>query len=376
MAPMIWAGATPPCSIDGAAASTSSSGSQPPAARHSRRAEPILATDLAASACWLTTVTDANLVLGRLSAESFLGGELHLDVDAARRAIRERCADPLGLDVVTAAFGIVEIANAAMASALRLMSVQRGLDPRGFGLVGFGGAGPVHVNRLAAEMGIVRTIVPPSPGTFSALGLLMNNLRHEYSQTFLRRTASADVAAIRSTFARLEADGRAMLRREGVDDADVVVERHAEMQYVGQSYVLPIALPPGVLQPDDLAAAERDFHAAHERAYGFAAPAEPTEIVNLRLATIGRIPAWVPNTIGREAPAVQPKAVRDVYFAEAGGFAPTPIFERSLFDEATVVTGPAIVEEMDSTTVIHPGYWAHPDRWGNLVIGPAGGEEP
>ena len=249
------------------------------------------------------TVTDANLVLGRLSAESFLGGELHLDVDAARRAIRERCADPLGLDVVTAAFGIVEIANAAMASALRLMSVQRGLDPRGFGLVGFGGAGPVHVNRLAAEMGIVRTIVPPSPGTFSALGLLMNDLRHEYSQTFLRRTASADVAAIRETFARLEADGRAMLRREGVDDADVVVERHAEMQYVGQSYVLPIALPQGSLEPDDLAAAERDFHAAHERAYGFAAPAEPTEIVNLRLATIGRIPAWVPNTIAREAPA-------------------------------------------------------------------------
>ncbi len=244
------------------------------------------------------TVTDANLVLGRLSAESFLGGELHLDVDAATKAIRDRCADPLGLDVVTAAFGIVEIANAAMASALRLMSVQRGLDPRVFGLVGFGGAGPVHVNRLAAEMGIVKTIVPPSPGTFSALGLLLNDLRHDFSQTFLRRTETADVAAIRALFERLEAEGRAMLKREGVADEDVRIELHAEMQYVGQSYVLPIELPYGVARHRaDLLAAATGFHAAHERAYGFAAPAEPTEIVNLRLAAIGRIPPWVPRTI-------------------------------------------------------------------------------
>jgi N-methylhydantoinase A len=322
------------------------------------------------------TVTDANLVLGRLSPESFLGGELRLDVDAATRAIRERCADPLGLDVVTAAFGIVEIANAAMASALRLMSVQRGLDPRGFGLVGFGGAGPVHVNRLAAEMGIVRTIVPPSPGTFSALGLLMNDLRHEYSQTFLRRTETADVAAIRATFARLEADGRAMLRREGVADEDIVIEHQAEMQYVGQSYVLPIGLPRGSLEPGDLRAAVGDFHAAHERAYGFAAPDEPTEIVNLRLAAIGRIPPWVPNTIPATTRPLAPKAVRDVYFAEAGGFTPTPIYDRAHFDQATSLAGPCIVEEMDSTTVIHPGHVAAPDRWGNLVIGPAGRKEP
>jgi N-methylhydantoinase A len=166
-----------------------------------------------------------------------------------------------------------------------------------------------------------------------------------------------------------------MLRREGVEDAHVIVEQHAEMQYVGQSYVLPIALPQGSLQPDDLGAAERDFHAAHERAYGFAAPAEPTEIVNLRLATIGRIPAWIPNTIPAEGAAVPSKSVRDVYFAEAGGFTPTPILERSTFNQATLLTGPAIVEEMDSTTVIHPGYSARPDRWGNLVIGPAGEEE-
>ncbi len=320
------------------------------------------------------TVTDANLVLGRLSAESFLGGELHLDVDAATRAIRDRCADPLGLDLVTAAFGIVEIANAAMGSALRLMSVQRGLDPRAFGLVGFGGAGPVHVNRLAAEMGIVRTIVPPSPGTFSALGLLLNDLRHDFSQTFLRRTETADVDAIRALFERLEADGRAMLKREGVADEDVRIELHAEMQYVGQSHVLPIELPYRSLEIADVLAAATGFHAAHERAYGFAAPAEPTEIVNLRLAAIGRIPPWVPRTIPSEGRAMEPRTVRDVYFAEAGGFTATPIYDRSTFVQSTKLAGPCIVEEMDSTTVIHPGYRADVDTWGNLVIAPSTGE--
>jgi N-methylhydantoinase A len=321
------------------------------------------------------TVTDANLVLGRLSPESFLGGELRLDVDAAEKAIRDRCADPLGLDLTTAAYGIVEIANAAMASALRLMSVQRGLDPRVFGLVGFGGAGPVHVNRLAAEMGIVKAIVPPSPGTFSALGLLLNDLRHDFSQTFLRRTETADVAAIGAVFDRLETEGRAMLRREGVADEDVRIELHAEMQYVGQSYVLPIEMPAGGLDPDALAAAATRFHAAHERAYGFSAPAEPTEIVNLRLGAIGRIPPWEPRTIPADGRVVEPRTVRDVYFAEAGGFTPTAIYDRATFTQSTTLAGPCIVEEMDSTTVIHPGYRADLDAWGNLVIAPTSGDQ-
>ena len=317
------------------------------------------------------TVTDANLVLGRLGAESLLGGELKLDVDAAKQAIRERCADRLGLDVTTAAYGIIEIANAAMASALRLMSVQRGLDPRGFGLVGFGGAGPVHVNRLAAEMGIVRTIVPPSPGTFSALGLLLNDLRHDFTQTFLRRTETADVEQVAALLQRLETEGRAMLKREGVPDADVRIEVQAEMQYVGQSYVLPIDLPSVDVSRNDLTSAVDRFHAAHERAYGFSASAEPTEIVNMRLAAVGRIPPWEPRTIPEGDVAVEPRTTRQAYFAEADGFTPTPIYDRSTFVRGVVVRGPCIIEEMDSTTVVHPGYQAVPDTWGNLIISPA-----
>jgi len=146
------------------------------------------------------------------------------------------------------------------------------------------------------------------------------------------------------------------------------------MQYVGQSYVLPIELPRGAIDADDLVAATAGFHDAHERAYGFAAPAEPTEIVNLRLAAIGRIPPWTQRTIAASARATEPKAIRDVYFAEAGGFTPTRIYDRATFTQATRLVGPCIVEEMDSTTVIHPGHRADPDRWGNLVIAPSGGE--
>jgi N-methylhydantoinase A len=176
-------------------------------------------------------------------------------------------------------------------------------------------------------------------------------------------------------FDRLETEGRAMLRREGVADEDVRIELHAEMQYVGQSYVLPIELPAGGLDPDALAAAATRFHAAHERAYGFSAPAEPTEIVNLRLGAIGRIPPWEPRTIPADGRVVEPRTVRDVYFAEAGGFTPTAIYDRATFTQSTTLAGPCIVEEMDSTTVIHPGYRADLDAWGNLVIAPTSGDQ-
>jgi N-methylhydantoinase A len=316
------------------------------------------------------TVTDANLVLGRLGADAFLGGELHLDVDAATRAIERACATRLGTDVTAAAYGIVEIANAAMSSALRLMSVQRGLDPRTFALVGFGGAGPVHVNRLAAQMSIGRTIVPPSPGTFSALGLLMNDLRHDFSQTYKRRTSAVDGAAVRAIFERMEADGRAMLHREQVADADIRVEHHVEMQYVGQSYVLPIRLARGAMEPADIEAAVADFHRAHAAAYGFSVATEPTEFVNVRLAAIGRIPAWTPRRVAPDGPPVEPRGFRDVYFEEAGGFTRSAVYDRARFDHVTSVAGPCIVEEMDSTTVVHPGYTATVDIWGNLILGP------
>ena len=169
------------------------------------------------------TITDANLVLGRLNPLYFLGGEIELEVEAARDAILEKCAKPLGMGVVETAHGIVEIANTAMTNALRLVSVQRGYDPRDFVLVAFGGAGPVHANRLAIEVQIPKTIIPMSPGTTSAMGLLVTDLKHDYSRTLIQRVDQVDTGMVANIYRELEADGRASLEREGMNPSDIFI---------------------------------------------------------------------------------------------------------------------------------------------------------
>jgi N-methylhydantoinase A len=187
------------------------------------------------------TVTDANLVLGRLAADNFLGGALQLDVDAAWRAVEQRCAQPLGLGVVAAAHGIIEIANAAMTNALHLVSVQRGHDPRDFALIAFGGAGPLHANRLASELHVPLTVVPSSPGITSALGLLATDLVHDYSRTLHRPMAAVDGQEVEDAFQVLEGEGRRVLERDGVPSGNIAFRRYLEMSYAGQSFELTIA---------------------------------------------------------------------------------------------------------------------------------------
>ena len=302
-----------------------------------------------------------------------------MEVERARRAVKERCADPLGLDVVAAAHGIVEIANAAMVNALRLVSVQRGYDPREFALIAFGGAGPVHANRLIAETQIATALVPMSPGTASALGLLVSDLRHEYSATMIQRIDRADLAALEREFARLEADGRAALEREGSDPRDVSVVRQLDMRYVGQGYELTVAAPPAPMDDGARAALIARFHDEHGRAYGYSAPSEPVELVNLRATVVGAI---AKPALGRDAAREHlrdsaPAARRPVYFDEAGGYVECPIYDRYRLGPEAVVDGPAVVEEFDSTTVIHPGYRARADAFGHLHVsradGPAAG---
>ncbi len=315
------------------------------------------------------TITDANLVLHRLDPDHFLGGEMRLDEQAAYKAIKERCADPLGLDVVEAAIGIVEIANTAMTNALRRISVQRGYDPRDFVLVGFGGAGPLHANRLAAELEIPTLLVPVSPGTTSAMGLLVTDLKHDYSMTLIQRTDRLDADAVNHCYREMEERGRKALLGEGMLGARIGFERQIEMRYVGQSYELPVPLPDGKVE-DALAGMLRRFHEEHERAYGFAAPAEPVEFVTLRLTAVGGIAKpklrEIPKREGDVSTAR--RTVRKVYFAEARGFIDCPSYDRYRLSAGGVVEGPAIVEEMDSTTVIHPGFRAEVDRFGNLLI--------
>ena len=304
------------------------------------------------------TVTDANVVLGRLNPDYFLGGEISLDVEGARRAIDERCAKPLGLDVVEAAHGIVEIANAAMVNALHLISVQRGYDPRDFLLVGFGGAGPVHANALARDAEIPTVLVPPSPGIFSATGLLTTDLKRDAAQTVVQRLDALDPSDVESVFAALEAAGAEEMRHEGVAEDAIEFERRLDLRYVGQSYELTV--PAG----GELA---QRFHAEHDRVYGFSAESEPIECVSLRLTTIGRIAKPPPRALARgDAPEASSR--REVYFAEAGGYVDSPIYDRYVLGAGARLAGPAVVEEFDSTTVVHPGYGLRVDEHGNLFI--------
>ena len=316
------------------------------------------------------TITDANLVLGRLNPSFFLGGEIELDVNTARRAIQEKCADPLNLDVVEAAHGIVEIANAAMVNALRLVSVQRGYDPRDFVLTAFGGAGPVHANRLAEEIDVPTTIIPMSPGTTSAMGLLVTDLKHDYSTTLIQHVDQLDTAAMEETYQELEAQGGASLEREEVRPEDISFLRQVDMRYVGQSYELTVPLPAEQLDASKIDRVLEQFHVEHDRAYGYSAPTEPVEFVNLRLTAIGKIakPRLRELEGNNTDIAAAQKATRSVYFAESDSYVECPIFDRYRLGPGCVLTGPAIVEEIDSTTVIHPGYSAQVDRFGNLIL--------
>src|SRR5829696_7604405 len=304
------------------------------------------------------TVTDANVVLGRLNPAYFLGGEIGLDVDGARGAIEERCAEPLGLDVTAAANGIVEIANAAMVNALHLISVQRGYDPRDFVLFGFGGAGPVHANALARDIELPTVLVPQSPGIFSATGLLTTDLKRDAAVTIMRRVDELEPRELEDAFAGLEQAGAAELAAEGLVEDAVEFVRALDLRYVGQSYELTIAAGDRLLER---------FHAEHDRAYGFAAPAEPVECVSLRLTSIGRIAKPAPRFL---EPAGTPRAKerRQVFFAEAGGYVDCPIYDRYALGADAAFPGPAVVEEFDSTTVVHPGWAARVDPVGNLLI--------
>ena len=316
------------------------------------------------------TITDANLVLGRLSPDYFLGGEMEMDIEGARQAIREKCADPLGMGVLEVALGIVEIANSAMVGALRQVSVQRGHDPRDFLLVAFGGAGPVHANRLAAELEIPTVLVPPSPGTTSAMGLLVTDIKHDYSVALIQRADRLDFEAAVESFQHMRLEGEEALSREGVGPDEMAFLFQADMRYVGQSYELTIPLPDGELAARELNAIIDRFHQEHERTYGFKADDEPVEFVALRLSAIGRIsrPRTRELSNSGEDLAAALKTSRSAYFADSGGLVDCRVYDRYKLQPDLEVQGPAIVEEVDSTTVIHPGYRAVVDKFGNLFL--------
>jgi len=315
------------------------------------------------------TITDANVVLGRLDPGQFLGGNMQLDRLAAERTLRERIASPLQVDLRRAASGMLEIATTAMANAVRGVTLQRGLDPRDFTLLAYGGGGPLHAVAVARELSIHTVVIPRTPGHFSALGMLLADLRRDYVQTVFTQLAEQDMAALEEAFRALESTGRAALERSGMATRQVVFERAADMRYRGQEHAVAVRLPARLGQEEDRAEIKRLFDIAHQVRYGHSAPDEPADIVSLRLSAIGRLnkPA-VPQI--SEGGCVPPEAARQgprtVWAAH--GELTVEVFKRDLLLAGNQIVGPAIVEEAASTTLLDPGDSLTVNRHGHLII--------
>jgi N-methylhydantoinase A len=315
------------------------------------------------------TVTDANLLLGRLGPEGLLGGAMKLHIDAAGAAI-EPLAQALALSPIDTARGIVAMVNANMAGAVRLVTVQRGVDPGGLALLAFGGAGPLHAGALARELGIRTVVVPPSPGLLCALGLLVEDLRTDAVRTCVARLDADAVGGLDKLFAEMEAEAVGWLERERVPADRRSLERWLDMRYAGQNYELLVQVPDEVWTGRRIEPLRERFLAQHETAYGYAAADEPIQIVNARIVARGRPdPPRLPR-IPRASSRVpaRPTGRRQVYFESAGGFVDTPVYGRRHLGADHVIVGPAVIEQFDSTTLLHPGQRAEADEVGFLLI--------
>ena len=311
------------------------------------------------------TVTDASVVLGYLNAKQFAGGTMTLHVSPAQRAL-EVLGDKLGLDAVAAAAGIHRVVNARMADQIRLMTIKRGYDPRQFSLVVLGGAGPVHGAALAQEMGLADVLVPEAPGVLAAFGLLAAAVEHHHARTLQARTDAADLDAVNRCLAELDAAGRARMRAEGVPPADVRAAYAADMRYVGQAYELevPISAP---MNRERIPEAVAGFHAAHERVYGYARQAQTVEFVNFRAVHTYPLPRPLVQPAARAHGTLADARVgeRPAYF---DGFVATAVYERARLPLGARIDGPAIIEQVDTTTVIPPRISATVDDAGNLRL--------
>jgi N-methylhydantoinase A len=315
------------------------------------------------------TVTDANLALGRLAADRFLGGEMKLDEAAAHRAITEHVAKPLGLSVTEAAAGILRIAVSAMSYAVKGVSTERGLDAAAFALIAYGGAGPLHASQIAREIGMSRIIVPRAPGHFCAFGMLHSDLRYDFVRTWFTRLEDAPFEEIERVYAELIAQGKTALGESGVRFAKTTIAYAADMRYVGQEHPVTVDLSPAVFRKRDRDAIKHHFDEVHLLRYGTNAPEERAEIVSLRATVTGLMNKPPLEKIARGGPAPSSAAKRgsrDVVFGDRK--TKTPAYARADLKAGNRITGPALIEEHASTTVLLPGDRMKVDGYGNLVI--------
>jgi len=310
------------------------------------------------------TVTDANLLLERLSPTTLLGGTMTLDREAAKNAI-ESLAQNVGVpDIYQFAEGIIRITTMNMCGAISEISIERGHDPRDFTLIPIGGAGPLHAIPIAEELGIPKILVPNYPGNFSAFGLAVADLKHDYARTYLSKVKEADLSRIRSLLNEMADEGRQDLLREGLAAEGISLSYSADMRYLGQAFELHVPITPDMNIPD----IEMAFHQEYYKAYGYAREQTDIELVNLRVVATGGVDKPTISSTGEEAKKLSDalKEKRRVYFD--GSFVECPIYQREILPSGASINGPAIVEEYGSTTVIFPRWKASTDNLGHLFL--------
>ena len=315
----------------------------------------------------LPTVTDANLVVGRLGAETALGGNMKLDRDAASAALDAEVAKPLSLSTRQAATGVLRVANANMERGIRVVSVQRGHDPRDFALVPFGGAGPLHAADVAESLGIPTVLVPPAPGILCAMGILMSDLRHDLVATNLMALAAVEEAQVWAALEPLRVQGETLLDADGVPTDARRVETFVDVRYIGQSFELSLPIAEGA----GLEALAEAFHSAHAHKFGHADRDAPVEIVNLRVLAVGETPPLVLPEIEAGEQTVAADALvtqRDVFFEVDQSWHKTPVYRREHLRVGNEIAGPAVIDEVSSTTLLRPGDHSRVDELGNIII--------
>ena len=316
------------------------------------------------------TITDANLVLGVLSPDKFLGGKMKLNKAKAERLLEDKIARPLGLNLLEAADGILKIINVKMEEAIKAVSSQRGYDIRDFTLVAFGGGGPMHAGKIALDLGIPSLLIPFAPGVTSALGLLMSDVKHDYVRSKLVALKEIDPEEVNRLFAQLIEQARADLRAEGFNDNEMALQPFLDLRYAGQGYELTVSSPMPPLKPADLDLMRRRFDLQHEQAHGHKAESEPVELVSLRLVSTGLVPQAKLSPVkstGKKLDAAK-TGERKIFFGKEQGMLTCRIYSRNLLEPAHKIAGPAVIEQMDTTTVIHPEQEAVVDSYRNMIV--------
>jgi len=317
------------------------------------------------------TITDADMVLGYINSEYFLGGDMTVNIEASRAAIKEKVADRLGMSIAEAAHGIYRLVNANMVGAMRVVTVQRGYDPRDFSMVVSGGTAAIHAVRLAQELRVPRVIIPLTPGTFSAFGLITADARYDMFRSYVLHTLQADPEYMQEIYSEMEKEGLGKIGELGFKEKEIIIRHEVAMRYVGQSHEVTFEIPlKRKMSRNFLQKLEEMFHERHKYLFGHSSPDAPTEFVTLSVSATGPVSKGQMFEIEKGSLSAEQARKKDrmVYFEEHKDYVDCPIFERSLLKSNNVLIGPAIIEQMDTTIVVPPDQKAKVDKFGNIII--------